>query len=541
MFFKNCRSVRTPLLISIGLSAAAVLAALAYVVLALNALSERFGHFIDTDQARLTAFHELFAQGLQTGQATRNILLNPQDRVAYRNLEIAEKKLDEILARLKQLAVGDPDLERLAGEIESKFAISRTLHRRAIDIAKTDLEQARQVLGKEATPAWRAVRALLLKEIETRTAQVATTREHVMTQADTKARNALIFVSLALVFGLALTWNLVHTLTLALRKLEASMQQLASGNGDLTRRLPVESQDEIGRTAEAFNNFMGDLQTTIAGIRDSAERVGQASASLASNVATVSSASRSQTSAAEAIAAEVEELTTSIASVAESAELVRNQSSSSLEQTRHGGESLANLVREIGQIRQIVERIATSVNDYVSSANTIGNLTGEVKDIADQTNLLALNAAIEAARAGEQGRGFAVVADEVRKLAEKSARSANEIDAVTNSLGDKSQSLLDTVRDGIEALKVSQHALGEVSSVLESSMNSVSEAHQGVDNITNSVREQKSASRDIAVNLESIVRAAEENTGIIGQTESAARDFKNIADDLRTTVSRFRV
>jgi len=541
MFFKNCRSVRTPLLISIGLSAAAVLAALVYVVLSLNTLSARFGHFIDTDQARLTAFHELFAQGLQTGQATRNILLNPQDRVAYRNLEIAEKKLDEILARLKQLAVGDPDLARLADEIESKFAVSRTLHKRAVDTAKTDPEQAIQLLNKEATPAWRAVRDILLKEIETRTGQVAATREHVMTQADTKARNALIFVSLALVFGLALTWNLVHTLTLALRKLEASMQQLASGNGDLTRRLPVESQDEIGRTAEAFNNFMGDLQTTIARIRDDAERVGQASASLASNVATVSSASRSQTSAAEAIAAEVEELTTSIASVAESAELVRNQSSSSLEQTRHGGESLANLVREIGQIRQIVERIATSVNDYVSSANTIGNLTGEVKDIADQTNLLALNAAIEAARAGEQGRGFAVVADEVRKLAEKSARSANEIDAVTNSLGDKSQSLLDTVRDGIEALKVSQHALGEVSSVLESSMNSVSEAHQGVDNITNSVREQKSVSQDIAVNLESIVRAAEENTGIIGQTESAARDFRKIADDLRATVSRFRL
>jgi len=541
MFFKNCRSVRTPLLISIGLSAAAVLAALVYVVLALNTLSTRFGNFIDADQARLTAFHELYAHGLQTGQATRNILLDPQNPVAYRNLESAEKKLDEVIEKLKQLAVGEPALASLAGEIEGKFAASRALHKRSIDIAKTDPEQAVQLLNKEATPAWRAVRDILLKEIETGTAQVAVTRDTVGAQAAAATRNALILVGLALVFGVALTWNLVHTLTLALRNLEASMQQLASGNGDLTRRLPVESQDEIGRTAEAFNNFMGDLQATIARIRGSAERVGQASAFLAGNVTTVSSASQSQTSAAEAIAAEVEELTTSIASVAEAAELVRNQSSASLDQTRRGGESLANLVREIGQIRQIVERIATSVNDYVSSANTIGSLTSEVKDIADQTNLLALNAAIEAARAGEQGRGFAVVADEVRKLAEKSARSANEIDAVTNSLGDKSQSLLDTVRDGIEALRVSQGALGEVSSVLESSMNSVGEAHQGVDDITSSVREQKSASQDIAVNLENIVRAAEESTTIIGQTESAARDFENIAGDLRAAVSRFRV
>jgi methyl-accepting chemotaxis protein len=286
---------------------------------------------------------------------------------------------------------------------------------------------------------------------------------------------------------------------------------------------------------------MGDLQATIGQIRDGAERVAQAADMLTGNVATVATSSERQTAAAEAIAAEVEQLSTSIASVAESAEHVRSQSANSLEHTRRGGDSLSQLVREIGQIQQIVERIAASVDDYVASANTIGSLTSEVKDIADQTNLLALNAAIEAARAGEQGRGFAVVADEVRKLAEKSARSANEIDSVTGALGHKSESLLDTVRNGIDALKTSQAALGEVSAVLNSSMGSVSEAHQGVDEITSSVREQKAASQDIAANLENIVRAAEEGNAVIGQTEAAARDFDAIAGDLRSAVSRFKV
>jgi methyl-accepting chemotaxis protein len=541
MFFKRCHSVRTPLIISIGLAAGAVIAALVYVILALSAISGRFTGFIDIDQARLNAFQELYGHGLQAGQALRNVILDPQNPQAYKNLESGEKKFDEALSGLKKLAAGDAALAAIADEVAGKWQTATQGSKQVLEALKADPARAIPILNKEATPAWRTVREILLKEIEARGKSVAATRASVQEQAAAAIRNALIFVVLAVAFGIALTWNLVHNLTLSLRRLEDSMQQLASGSGDLTGRLPVASCDEIGRTAESFNRFMGDLQATISRIRDGAERVAQAADSLTGAVGTVAASSQSQTAAAEAIAAEVEQLTTSIASVADSADHVRSQSADSLEHTRRGGESLAQLVREIGQIQQIVERIAASVDDYVASTNTIGSLTGEVKDIADQTNLLALNAAIEAARAGEQGRGFAVVADEVRKLAEKSARSANEIGSVAGALGHKSESLLDTVKTGIDVLKTSQAALGEVSKVLNSSMGSVSEAHQGVDEITNSVREQKAASQDIAVNLENIVRAAEEGNAVIGQTEAAARDFDAIAGDLRAAVSRFKV
>ena len=540
MFFKRCHSVRTPLIISIGLASGALIAALAYALFALHGISGRFTTFIDQDQARLTTFQELYGHGLQSGQAVRNIVFDPNNAQAYKNLEASDKKFDEILDGLKKLSGGDAALISVAEDISAKWKITTQLHKQVLEAAKGDSAKAIQIINKEATPAWRAVRDILLKQIEGRGKDVNATRASVQEQANGAIRNTLIFVVLAMAFGAGLTWNLIHHLTKSMRSLEISMQQLASGNGDLTGRLPVGSCDEIGRTAESFNSFIGDLQDTIKNIRAGTDKIAVAAHALDATVSQVASASQRQSESAETVAADIEQLTTSIATVADSAEQVRSQSSESLEHSRRGSASVNDLVKEIGRVQQTVDLIANSVNDYVASTNTIGDLTSEVKGIADQTNLLALNAAIEAARAGEQGRGFAVVADEVRKLAEKSARSASEIEAVTASLTQKSTGLLETVNASVTALRTSQDALNGVSQLLSDSASSVSAAHQGVADITSSVQEQKKASEDIAINIEGIARLAEENAATIGQAEQTAHDFERISEELQKAVSHFR-
>jgi methyl-accepting chemotaxis protein len=187
-----------------------------------------------------------------------------------------------------------------------------------------------------------------------------------------------------------------------------------------------------------------------------------------------------------------------------------------------------------------VREIADSVQKFVDSTIAINKMTREVKDIADQTNLLALNAAIEAARAGEQGRGFAVVADEVRKLAEKSAGSASEIDAITRALSQQSDAVQGSVQIGLAHLASSQESMEEVAKVLGEASGSVTRVGQGLDAIADATEEQRRVSSEVAGSIESIASMARENTNAVEQTTAAAQELERLAAQLQDLVGRFK-
>jgi methyl-accepting chemotaxis protein len=332
-----------------------------------------------------------------------------------------------------------------------------------------------------------------------------------------------------------------HFVTAPLGHLTQCLRDIASGEGDLTRRLVVKGQDEIGIAATVFNQVMENFSTLVRQVSEAAGQLSSSAHSLAQGSAQVTEGSKRQSERSANAASSVERLVSSIALISDSAVQVHQQSQKSLKQADEGSRSLTHLQGEMENVEKTVQGMAASVNEFVCNTEAINRMTQEVKDIADQTNLLALNAAIEAARAGEQGRGFAVVADEVRKLAEKSARSAGQIDAITFTLTAQSVDVRRAIDDGLGHLTASRLSVASVANILQAANGSVAEVGQGLDAIAHATDSQRQISEQVTDSINAIASMAHNNNTAIEQTAAAAQALENLADSLQGTVGRFKV
>ncbi|AEV27412.1 MULTISPECIES: methyl-accepting chemotaxis protein [Azospira] len=332
-----------------------------------------------------------------------------------------------------------------------------------------------------------------------------------------------------------------HFVTIPIEHLTHGLQDIATGEGDLTRRLEVKGRDEVGLAATVFNQVMENFSTLVRQVSQSATEVSAKAHALAQSASQVADGSHQQNEKSVTAASAVEQMVSSIAAISQSAEHVQQQSQESLKRSEEGNKSLGHLLEEMNNVEQTVKEMAESVNEFVRNTDAINKMTQEVKDIAEQTNLLALNAAIEAARAGEQGRGFAVVADEVRKLAEKSSRSASEIDAITETLSAQSVNVRRAIEEGLGHLSSSQASVTNVADILQAANGSVTEVGHGLDAIAGATDEQRRVSGEVADSIEAIAAMARENNESVEQTAAAAQSLEALADSLQNTVGRFKV
>ena len=542
MFTMISSSIRNKLLLAVATASLLVAIALGVALTSLAGISSSFSSFVEQDMKKLEAFSKMYAQALQGGQALRNIVLNPsQDKRGLINLEKSNRDFDDAYQSALKLTQDDPVWHAVTAEVGEKWKLTLQARQRVFDVVSTNQTEAIKLLNDEETPSWRATRELVLKSIADLEATTETTKMRITDKARTALIISLVIGVVALLVGIIVVMLVAESVKRSLDMVALSMAKLATGEGDLTQRMMVQSSDEVGRMAEAFNRFMTQLQDIVRQMRNNGDELSSSAAELSSTAVQVSDASHNQNDAASSTAAAVEEMTVSISSIADAAAAMRKLSNASLDHTQNGNARLSELIGEIGDVESAVAEISKSVSVFMKSTEQITHMTLQVKEIADQTNLLALNAAIEAARAGEQGRGFAVVADEVRKLAEKSAKSAGDIDAVTQTLGQQSAEVEKSIERSRQALQKSQDYMENVAVALGEATSSVGKANQSVDEISSAIQEQKMASTDIAQNIERIALMSEENNIAIAETSRAASDLELLAAKMQSLVSRFKV
>ena len=324
-----------------------------------------------------------------------------------------------------------------------------------------------------------------------------------------------------------------------LQKIEESAAAIAAG--DLTKTLPHAGLNVMGDLISKITIMRNNLIELIASIHQSIDAVSQSATTLSSAARASATGSQKQSEASSNIAAAVEELSASIDQVEENARAAREISLVSGEKSEQGGRIIHNAANEMQLIASAVNSSSVTIGELEELSTKISSIVNVIKDIADQTNLLALNAAIEAARAGEQGRGFAVVADEVRKLAERTSRSTQEITSMIEKIRSGTKRAVDEMEAGVTRVNAGVTLAKQAGDSITEIRSGSDHVARSVDTIQVALQEQATSTREIAARIATIAQGSEANAVSASQTASAAMKLEELSDELNGVASLFRI
>jgi methyl-accepting chemotaxis protein len=326
-----------------------------------------------------------------------------------------------------------------------------------------------------------------------------------------------------------------------IRKVALAMIDIAEGEGDLTARIDYDSKDEVGQLAYGFNTFAQKINNTIAMVASSATEVASASTQIAAVSDQMAGGLKQQSSQIHLISSAIEEMNASILEVARKSDEASVQAKSSGDIAEEGGLIVRQTVDGMLNIEHTVSESAKAVNELGKRGEQIGQIIKVINDIADQTNLLALNAAIEAARAGEHGRGFAVVADEVRKLADRTTKATYEVAQSITAIQAETKQAVERMSSGTH--QVSQGA-ENASKAGESLRQIVESAHmvaERIQSIAAAVEQQSTASTQVASNIEAISNVTTQSSQGAIQAAEACGQLSSKAEQLQHLVKQFKI
>jgi methyl-accepting chemotaxis protein len=460
------------------------------------------------------------------------------ERYAKRQAETLEK-ITSMMTGLEKLPL-TPEEKKMADALKADIASYYNDSAKTFEIARTgDLDGTIKSMRTVSKKSYDAVQKKVAELVEYNTKE-AVDAEHHAKQIYTSAKLwTIVTIIVCVVVAMTLGFLIASAIATPMRRLVTEVDKMASG--DLRVQLNAQGHDEIGQLNDAFIRMAENIRNMISRIEDASNRVTVTSSQVYRSSEQMATGAEEVAAQAATVATAGEEMAATSGDIAQNCSMAAEAAQQANQKAVDGEGVVENTVRIMNQIAERVSDSARTVESLGSRSDQIGTIIGTIEDIADQTNLLALNAAIEAARAGEQGRGFAVVADEVRALAERTTRATREIGAMIKSIQQETRSAVSVMEEGVHKVEEGREESARSGDAIRSILQQINEVAMQVNQIATAAEEQTATTSEISSNMMQITDVVQQTARGAQESAAAAGQLKVVAEELQQLVKQFRL
>ncbi|UZE12460.1 methyl-accepting chemotaxis protein [Pseudomonas sp. B21-053] len=468
------------------------------------------------------------------------LLINREPDVQQKTMELFDQRNQQIrdAQRVYEPLIDGPQERAAYDQYVQLLAQYRQLEDRMKSLSRNNqVDELSKMLNTELLTNSEAVNKALAKLLEINTQQIAETDKDANDQYSASFNLVITLLVIATGLTLLFAWLLTNSITKPIANALSAAEDIAEGN--LTRPITVDGEDEAGRLLLAMSKMQEKLRDTLQRISGSATQLASAAEELNSVTDESARGLTQQNNEIEQAATAVNEMTSAVEEVARNAVSTSEASKNATTSAGDGRDLVQETVSAIERMSADVQSTATLIGDLANESRDIGKVLDVIRGLADQTNLLALNAAIEAARAGEAGRGFAVVADEVRALAHRTQQSTSEIERMIGSIQSGTEHAVDSMRNSTERAESTLNIARGAGMSLDTINSAIVEINERNLVIASAAEEQAQVAREVDRNLVNIRDLSVQSATGANQTSAASSELSRLALDLNNMVGRF--